>query len=180
MKRIRWNADLVEELLNFVKENTAKNNISITEATRLFAEKHPEITASQAQIAYYRFVKNDKLTKNKSRSTENKKIVTNKEKPKKTGPWTEEENKTLLEMLENRGNKTMSSVFEDYSKKTGRPYKNVSQHHYLITKAKKEVKPINNDKKENLTFIDQLKMLPEEVVLAISTIVNSFVPLNKK
>lgn len=170
MKNTKWNEDLKNEMFDFFEDNTTKNGYSVKQNSDAFAKLHPEITASQVKTAYYRFYKEldnmpkkDTVKKNTvKKNGESKKMVNKKIIEKKTGSWSNTENKQLLKMLENRGNQTMQAVYEKFSQKTGRPIKNVAQHHYILTKSK-----------EKIDISNEIKKLPNNVVDALTVLITS-------
>ena len=170
-KNFKWEETLKNELMDFFKEGLDKK-YSISQISRDFANKHSDIKPSQAQMAYYRFLKEN----NKSIPKEKKAVKTVKK-----GSWSKVENNQLIELVD-RNKNDVSTALEEFSKSTGRPYKNVYQHYYMLKKNNEndiKFKETKKSKKSNKSInvdedvIKKLNRMPTNIYEAFVAIIDS-------
>lgn len=119
---------------------------------------------------------------------------TNTETKTKRMSWSEKENTELLEGVKNRGEKSLTAVFNDFSQKYSRPASSIAQHYYQMSKNntvkavnKKSSasaaiktnehtttkKTANKDNSEVNILIKKIRKMPNKAINSLSYIVNN-------
>lgn len=121
-KTKEWTEEENRELLEFMEEGR-KKGLQIRYLCELFAQKYPELSREQVRSHYYQLL-NDPARDGKTF---------------RQGPWTQEEDDFLFDMVEKKS-KEMNKleIFEYVGEKLNRNPRAVASHYYNLVKTRKQ------------------------------------------
>lgn len=164
-----WSDEENKELLSFI-EKYQKQGYLISRACERYCQLHPELTAMQVRSHYYQL------------------LADNSEKKFVSKPWNEEEDKKLLDDVNNKGSKSLTQVFNELSSVFDRSPRTIATHYYSLIKKINSSNPkneINDIDDVVIEYVNNIGLLEETKVekflkaLENSELLNEYLNNNK-